>query len=66
MTSDEAPPRVFVNRFADAVGPGPQARARQLCRCGESPHGVLFGRLFLAVVLDAGHGGTSRWAGHRW
>ncbi|GIE75061.1 hypothetical protein Aph02nite_10110 [Actinoplanes philippinensis] len=33
MTSDESPPRVFVNRFADAVGPGPQGRARQLCRC---------------------------------
>jgi hypothetical protein len=33
MTSDEEQPRVLVNRFADAVGPGPQAVARQHCRC---------------------------------
>ncbi|BEL06947.1 hypothetical protein Q0Z83_051380 [Actinoplanes sichuanensis] len=33
MTSDEVPPRVFVNQFADAVGPGPQQLARDHCRC---------------------------------
>ncbi|WP_433795983.1 leucine-rich repeat domain-containing protein [Actinoplanes sp. CA-252034] len=33
MTSDEAQPRVFVNRFAGAVGPGPQRQSRQMCRC---------------------------------
>lgn len=32
MTTDEGTPRLFPNRFADAVGPGP-GEARDVCRC---------------------------------
>jgi hypothetical protein len=33
VTSDEVQPQVFVNQFAEAVGPGPQQVAHQRCQC---------------------------------